>query len=592
MNYVEIAKKQPRNRGFMIPKKELSSYINPEEPLYRSLYLYDDAGKSQIEEAGSVGDFYGTRWIDKVLIDIDKGDSSNEETLRQTLACIFELGDRGVIPHKSIQAFFSGSGYHLIIPNSVFNFEASPELPYIVRRTMTELLPGIDDMVYIRSAIYRVPHTVNLKTGLYKVPLTIKELETLKASEILDIAKKPRLEFAYHALIGEGELEEFIIKEAPKITELRPVTENTKVVPCVQRMLAIGPQKGSRNNITMRIASHFRRHGIPSEFAKVSLRHWNNKNLDDNVLMNKIEQTYNKGYQYSCQDKYMKEYCQTRCMFFKRKDYLIDILSAESLQDEFHNRMTTDFKGRTVNLSKMLGLPTGIDATIYPGELVTIFGPTGSNKTTLAQNLALGVDFVNDKIVKEWQIPTLFISLELSAWYMHRRHMQIVSGHSKEDVNEGYDSIFKKHQEELSHVSIQTISPTIEQIKEKIRELNPAMVIVDYIDLVETPPHVKGENEQIKHISHSLSNMAVNFDVIIIQISQVSRDYSRNEVLDLYAGKGSGAIENASRKVLGLNGQADSSIKNVSMYKNTDGELFDTQLEWRPSFRLRRTNEQ
>ena len=71
MNYVEIAKKQPRNRGFMIPKKELSSYINPEEPLYRSLYLYDDAGKSQIEEAGSVGDFYGTRWIDKVLIDID-----------------------------------------------------------------------------------------------------------------------------------------------------------------------------------------------------------------------------------------------------------------------------------------------------------------------------------------------------------------------------------------------------------------------------------------------------------------------------------------------------------------------------------------
>jgi hypothetical protein len=84
--------------------------------------------------------------------------------------------------------------------------------------------------------------------------------------------------------------------------------------------------------------------------------------------------------------------------------------------------------------------------------------------------------------------------------------------------------------------------------------------------------------------------MAVNFDVIIIQISQVSRDYSRNEVLDLYAGKGSGAIENASRKVLGLNGQADDNIKNISMYKNTDGELFDSQLEWYPSFRLRRTS--
>ena len=591
MKYVEVAKKEPRNRGFVIPKTELASHINPEIPLYRSLYLYDDTGRDKIQETGSVGDFYGPRWIDKVLVDIDKGDNSNEETLRQAQACIYHLGDAGVLPHKSIQPFFSGTGYHLIIPNEVFNFEPSPELPYIVRKTMAKLLPGIDDMVYIRSAIYRVPHTKNMKTELYKIPLSVQEIETLSVKEIFELAKTPRLEFAYHTLIGEGELEEFIVTETPKVTELRPVTENSKVVPCVQRMLALGPQKGSRNNTAMRIASHFRRNGIPSEFTKVSLRHWNNNNLEDGVLISKIEQTYNKGYQYSCKDKIMNAHCQTKCIFFKRKDYLIDVLSADSLQDEFHSRMTADFKGRTVNLSKMLGLPKDIDATIYPGELVTIFGPTGSNKTTLAQNIALGVDFVNDKIVKEWQIPTLFISLELSAWYMHRRHMQIVSKNSKDEINEGYKEIFPRHQDELSHISIQTISPTIEQIKDKIRELNPAMVIVDYIDLVETPPHVKGEYEQIKHISHSLSNMAVNFDLIIIQISQVSRDYSRNEVLDLYAGKGSGAIENASRKVLGLNGQAEDNIKNVSMYKNTDGELFDTKLEWRPSFRLRRINE-
>jgi replicative DNA helicase len=105
---------------------------------------------------------------------------------------------------------------------------------------------------------------------------------------------------------------------------------------------------------------------------------------------------------------------------------------------------------------------------------------------------------------------------------------------------------------------------------------------------VDTPKDVKGEYEQIKYISHNLSNMAVNLDVIIIQVSQVSREYSRNEVLDLYAGKGSGAIENASRKVIGLNGQADSNIKEIHMYKNTDGELFDVDVEWRKSFRLRR----
>ena len=115
------------------------------------------------------------------------------------------------------------------------------------------------------------------------------------------------------------------------------------------------------------------------------------------------------------------------------------------------------------------------------------------------------------------------------------------------------------------------------------------MVIVDYIDLVETPKGCYSEYDQIKFISHSLSSMAVQQDLIIIQVSQVSRDYSRNEVLDLYAGKGSGAIENASRKVIGLNGQAKSAKKTVNVFKNTDGEIFESELEWSPSFRLRRT---
>ena len=246
--------------------------------------------------------------------------------------------------------------------------------------------------------------------------------------------------------------------------------------------------------------------------------------------------------------------------------------------------MITDFGGRSIDLGKMFHLPKDMDCIIYPGELVTIFGPTGSSKTTFAQNIALGVDFVEDRIVSDWQIPTLFLSLELSAWYMHRRHLQIVSGLSKDEVTENYQDVYEAHKDKLSHLVIQTIAPTLEQIQSKIKSLQPAVVIVDYIDLVET--NKRGEYEQIKYISHTLSNMAVNNDIIIIQVSQVAREYSRNEVLDLYAGKGSGAIENASRKVIGLNGQAKSAIKKVQLFKNTDGELFDAQLEWRPSFRL------
>ena len=159
---------------------------------------------------------------------------------------------------------------------------------------------------------------------------------------------------------------------------------------------------------------------------------------------------------------------------------------------------------------------------------------------------------------------------------------------TKEEINDKPQVVYREHKEKLNHMVIQTIPPNLEQIQAKVKELRPALVVVDYIDLVETPPHVRGEYEQIKYISHSLSSMAVNNDLIIIQVSQVSREYSRNEVLDLYAGKGSGAIENASRKVIGLNGQAHSAKKSVKLFKNTDGELFDTEIEWTPSFRLRR----
>ena len=166
--------------------------------------------------------------------------------------------------------------------------------------------------------------------------------------------------------------------------------------------------------------------------------------------------------------------------------------------------------------------------------------------------------------------------------------MQVVSGLSKQQVNDRYKTLFNTYKERLSHLVIQTVAPNLEQIQNKIRELQPAVVVVDYIDLISTSSKYMGEYEQVRQVSHYLSNLAVNMDIIIIQISQVSREYSRNEALDLYAGKGSGAIENASRKVIGLNGQANTNKKSVHMYKNTDGELFDAELEWQPSFRLRR----
>ena len=115
---------------------------------------------------------------------------------------------------------------------------------------------------------------------------------------------------------------------------------------------------------------------------------------------------------------------------------------------------------------------------------------------------------------------------------MHCRNLQIVAGKEKKDVRENFEEVYKDNKHLVSHLVVQTISPTLEQIKEKIREMQPKCVVVDYIDLIDTP--YKDEYGQIRYISHNLSNMAVNNDIIIIQLSQVSREYSRNQVMYLY----------------------------------------------------------
>lgn len=593
--YVEIAIGSPSSRGTLVSEHDYMATLyelNPGLQMYRSVFLYDEDALKFINKSGSIKNFVGKRYIDEVPIDIDKGQQTDEYTLQQAQFVLFELQELG-LKEENFQIYFSGTGYHINISGECFNIEPSSDLPFILKQTMKDLIDyKIDLSVYTKSAIIRSPYSYNTKSGLYKVPLSVTELNTMNVQQI---HAKANFQIGLHqkslkTISGDGSLESYVNKSVPEIRSLQAVQEPRNVVPCVQTMYKNGPTQGNRNNTVLRMASHFRRHGIPSDATKASLLHWNNNQLNPQVIIDKVEATYNHGYQYGCKDSIMSEHCDPKCVYYKRKDYLIDVHTREQLQEQLEERLSTDYTGKSIDLAKSFGLRDK-DCVIYPGELVTIFGPTGSNKTTLAQNIVLGYDFKQDIIQPEWQLPTLFLSLELSGHYMHRRNLQIVSGLNKDAVNEDVHQIGQDYADQLSHLTIQTIATQPDTIAKKIKEMQPAVVVIDYIDLLECPPHLRGEYEQVRYISHYLSNLAVNMDIIIIQISQVSRDYSRNEILDIYAGKGSGAIENASRKVIGINGRQDNTAKEVSLFKNSDGDLFDVNLNWTPSFRLPRTNQ-
>ena len=562
--------------------------------MYRSTYTYYDDALAYRKLKGSLKDFLGLRGIDWIPIDIDKNDNTDDYTLDVARSLVLELDELGA-HNGNFSIYFSGTGYHVMLHAGVFGLEPSRNIPYIIKETMKSLFDYIDLAVYMRTSIYRCDATLNQKSGLYKIPLTKRELFNKDVNDIKQLATQriPTDTEDSEEIYGDGELKDKVITKVPEIRTLHSVTEPARYATCMQTMYKLGPMKGSRNNTVLRLASHYRKSGLTSDAAKASILHWNNKALDEHTVLKKIEDTYNRGYNYKCHDVLMAKHCNPKCVYYKRKDYSIDILNSSELQQSLQDRMTTDFEGKILQLPKLLGLPEQIDCDVYPGELVTIFGSTGSSKTTLAQNIALGYSAEYDIIDPELQIPTLYLSLELSEWYMHRRHLQIVSDKSKKDVSSNFKELWNFHKEELSHINITTVSPNVEQIAEMIRKTDPRLVIVDYIDLVEPPKHIRGEYETVRYISHRLSNMAVNMDIIIIQISQISRAYSREQIMDMYAGKGSGAIENASRKVIGITGTASQETKKLELFKNSDGDLFkDHTLKWTQSFRLKKVEEE
>jgi hypothetical protein len=140
------------------------------------------------------------------------------------------------------------------------------------------LSPGesnVDYAVYDKVRLWRIPNTINSKSGLYKIPLSIYELFSLTIPEIQELAKAPRegTFFDDNATLNPNlnrlymDVKEEVLKPAskPKNTGDRRYKE----------FLQEGAKEGERNNALSSYAGKLRASGIPEEEAKVILKSLN-----------------------------------------------------------------------------------------------------------------------------------------------------------------------------------------------------------------------------------------------------------------------------------------------------------------------------
>ena len=283
--YVEIAVGSTVNRNKSIEASELPQYVNGEE-LYRSYYSFNSDFPKHLETFKTVKSFKGKCYLDRIILDIDKGSNSDEYVLERTRECIRNMIDGLEIPEAWIQPWFSGSGYHIHLPD-IFGFEASKNLPNIVKETLTRYFPEADPSIYDRTRLIRVGWTKNSKTGLYKTPFTIKEIMGFTWTDIHQRSAKPFRQIEWekeeHTTLFEPIYPTKSVNQDYGSAQHKQV-EVSAIAPCVQKMYNEGPQIGKRHTTVLRMVSYYRRHGLPEAAVRSTIPISTSKARCDNVL--------------------------------------------------------------------------------------------------------------------------------------------------------------------------------------------------------------------------------------------------------------------------------------------------------------------
>ena len=158
---------------------------------------------------------------------------------------------------------------------------------------------------------------------------------------------------------------------------------------------------------------------------------------------------------------------------------------------------------------------------IAPSELVTIGAKSGVGKSALAVRIAINM-FKADKKV-------LIVSREMSKKQVAERILLSHSGVTKEqyenrDFNDEQWIRIVETMEAFSGdgIIIDDKISTIQEIKQAVRRTKPDVLIVDYVQLL-TPSNPRDSRErQVAEISRELKKMTSDFDMVVIQLTQLA----------------------------------------------------------------------
>ena len=187
------------------------------------------------------------------------------------------------------------------------------------------------------------------------------------------------------------------------------------------------------------------------------------------------------------------------------------------------------------NPNGLAGCPTGftdLDAMtqgMHPGDLIIVGGRPGMGKTSFAMNIA-------EHVAIEQKLPTAVFSMEMSAEQLALRVLSSFGRIDQQALRSGdmedgdwsrlvsASGLLREAPlfiDETGALSPQELAGRARRIAAKHPKL--ALIVVDYIQLMQVPSNRENRTNEISEISRSLKALAKELKVPIIALSQLSR---------------------------------------------------------------------
>lgn len=290
-------------RKVFIKDNELKNNLKTfESDTYMTIYKYDNQDQNN-------ANFIAPLYLD---LDIDDIENNFFKIKQDLLLLIRRLKTLFFLEDKDIEIFFSGSkGFHILVSHKVFGFQPSKDINKQYKKVAVELNSytvnqSVDTKIYDNKRLFRVPNTVNSKTGLYKVLISYEKIKKMNSfNELKSYASKPKPSIpkmykynpkareAFDSLIERIDKEE---KDKVNSKLAKEFIRRKELLPCVQYILNNGCSKGQRNNTTVALANSLFQIGKTYDEVYEIITYWNSEKNEDPLDESEIRSTVTSAF--------------------------------------------------------------------------------------------------------------------------------------------------------------------------------------------------------------------------------------------------------------------------------------------------------